>query len=463
MPSYLTNPLIDSVALANHNRSVSQITRERAVDLAAETVDIGGKESYVAANGEVINISQAIIDSANRIHSVPPLAQLVQPPANPAIDQSVISVENRTTQAAAYRLKMRGHIVLALNFADGTNPGSDFLQGGRSQEASLCRDSLLYKTLLGQPFYDIHNSMDARDVSDWCIVSQDVPFIRNANGDLLDLPWTCDVLTCAAPTWTPSRAAHVRDLFAQRIYRVLEVASSLGYTALVLGAWGCGLLGNDATETAKVFRTLLQGEFCGRFGDIVFAITDWSPERKFLASFAQELMSGAEVLPEHTFTVYQTRQPSQLKEMVADNTNHLELLACAAYAVAINTFNIAWLDPWLDQNLVARSSATCRQRMGSAEYMTYYAPILANWKRICMGRAPIHLGEIAWHYNQKTWCVLLHTCEDGTVYSAWIPTLTNDKITDVFSEIEAHIKTVNPTGVFPTGRINDLDRLLAVL
>jgi hypothetical protein len=33
------------------------------------------------------------------------------------------------------------------------------------------------------------------------------------------------------------------------------------------------------------FREALENQFRGAFSDIVFAITDWSPERRFLGPF----------------------------------------------------------------------------------------------------------------------------------------------------------------------------------
>ena len=53
----------------------------------------------------------------------------------------------------------------------------------------------------------------------------------------------------------------------------------------MLGAWGCGAFGNDAERTAGDFRRALEGEFDGAFSDVVFAVTDWSPERRFLGPF----------------------------------------------------------------------------------------------------------------------------------------------------------------------------------
>jgi uncharacterized protein (TIGR02452 family) len=68
---------------------------------------------------------------------------------------------------------------------------------------------------------------------------------------------------------------------------VLAIARAYGYTALVLGAWGCGAFGNDTHRTASDFRQALENEFDQVFSDIVFAITDWSPERRFLGPFRQ--------------------------------------------------------------------------------------------------------------------------------------------------------------------------------
>jgi uncharacterized protein (TIGR02452 family) len=70
-----------------------------------------------------------------------------------------------------------------------------------------------------------------------------------------------------------------------RIHRILAIAQSYGHAALVLGAWGCGAFANDANRTAVDFRQALETDFKGAFSDIVFAITDWSVERRFLGPF----------------------------------------------------------------------------------------------------------------------------------------------------------------------------------
>jgi uncharacterized protein (TIGR02452 family) len=59
------------------------------------------------------------------------------------------------------------------------------------------------------------------------------------------------------------------------------------------GAWGCGAFGNDLQRTASDFRQALEGEFSGVFSDIVFAVTDWSVERRFLGPFRDVFAEGS--------------------------------------------------------------------------------------------------------------------------------------------------------------------------
>jgi uncharacterized protein (TIGR02452 family) len=93
------------------------------------------------------------------------------------------------------------------------------------------------------------------------------------------------LITCAAPVVTRIGQPESGDLLQRRIHRVLSIAKAFGYSTLVLGAWGCGAFGNDPRRTAIDFRAALENEFRGAFADVVFAITDWSPERRFLGPF----------------------------------------------------------------------------------------------------------------------------------------------------------------------------------
>jgi len=93
------------------------------------------------------------------------------------------------------------------------------------------------------------------------------------------------VVTSAAPVAYRIGQPRAADLLRKRIHRVLSIARAYEYDTLVLGAWGCGAFGNDPRRTAIDFRNALEVDFAGAFSDIVFAITDWSPERRFLGPF----------------------------------------------------------------------------------------------------------------------------------------------------------------------------------
>jgi uncharacterized protein (TIGR02452 family) len=59
---------------------------------------------------------------------------------------------------------------------------------------------------------------------------------------------------------------------------------------VVLGAWGCGVFGNDPSEIAHLFHGALVGPFLGLFSQVVFAILDWSSEKRFIDLFQQVFM-----------------------------------------------------------------------------------------------------------------------------------------------------------------------------
>jgi uncharacterized protein (TIGR02452 family) len=218
--------------------------------------------------------------------TLPPDAPLPGPlpPVSPA---TRIQVANETTLAAARRLSESGRRVLALNFANGIEPGGGFLQGNRGQESVLCRSSALYATLQGDAMYAHHKARPLPDSTDWAILSPDVPVFRTDDGTSLERPWLLSFITCAAP-YAPTLALDASAaLMESRIRRVLAVARAFGYEALVLGAWGCGTYGNDPARIAAIFHAALR-EQSGAFAEVVFAVTDESSERAFFGPFAAE-------------------------------------------------------------------------------------------------------------------------------------------------------------------------------
>ncbi|MEQ9455608.1 MAG: TIGR02452 family protein [Phycisphaeraceae bacterium] len=204
-----------------------------------------------------------------------------------------VQVTNETTLAASQRLIAERLRPLALNFANGLHPGGGFLSGAKAQEEAICRSSALYATLVDDPMYDHHAQREEPDSTSWTILSPDVPVFRTEDGLALDEPWLLSLVTCAAPVASSIGQPRSGDLLQQRIHRVLAIAQAYGYSDLVLGAWGCGAFGNDSDRTARDFRDALVGPFQKAFSSVIFAITDWSPDRRHLGPF-RDVWASAE-------------------------------------------------------------------------------------------------------------------------------------------------------------------------
>lgn len=276
-------PCLDSDELAAARRRELDITRAAATALGISAVDAAEAGAYLF-EGTRVDWRASVEAAISAKVSIPPDAPL---PTHGAVafPETVVQVTNETTTAASKRLLEAGHRPLALNFANGISPGGGFLHGALAQEEAISRSSALYATLVGDRMYDVHRKRTDKASSDWTIYSPGVPIFRADDGTELPEPWLLDFLTCAAP-YAPTVGQPLSgDLLEPRIHRVLAIARAYGYETLVLGAWGCGAFGNDPKRTAVDFRRALENEFEGAFSHVVFAITDWSPERRFLGPF----------------------------------------------------------------------------------------------------------------------------------------------------------------------------------
>ncbi|MFB1490801.1 MULTISPECIES: TIGR02452 family protein [unclassified Thiocapsa] len=277
-------PCLDSEAHAQRCQADLAVPREQAARLGRSALEAIERGVYVDRAGRPVDWGEAVTAAVAAKRSLPPDAALPSAPA-PSRRETGVQVANETTLVAAKRLTETGERVLALNFANGIAPGGGFLHGARAQEEVLCRSSALYATLRGDPMYDAHRQRTLPDSTDWAILSPDVPVFRSDDGTPLDAHWPLSVITCAAPYAPGVGQPRAGDLLQQRIARVLDIARTHGYTALVLGAWGCGAFGNDPHRTARDFHAALM-RHAGAFAQVVFAVADWSPERRFLTPFA---------------------------------------------------------------------------------------------------------------------------------------------------------------------------------
>jgi uncharacterized protein (TIGR02452 family) len=264
--------------------------------IAQETERIVAAGGYRAPAGHEVSLAAEIeaARSATRLYGPAPLPV-------PAVDPvpSTVEVTGESSLEAAHRLTTTGTTPVAvLNFSSARNPGGGYLNGAQAQEEALCRASALYTCVReARAFYDHHRTHRDPFYTDRVIHSPAVPVFRDDRGTLLDTPYTTGFLTSAAPNasvvrrTTPERAPELPRALAVRAERVLETAAAHGYRRLVLGAWGCGVFGNDPTQVAAAFRALLMdggGRFVGAFAHVVFAVLDRTRGTSTRVAFERE-------------------------------------------------------------------------------------------------------------------------------------------------------------------------------
>ena len=241
-------PCLDSEERAAHCREVLDIPRQRAADLGRTAMVAAEMGAYPGPAGRPVDWRLALAKAVAAKRSLPPDARLPAP-STALSSQTQVQVANETTLVAARRLVAAGERVLALNFANGIHPGGGFLSGARAQEEVLCRSSGLYATMRGDPMYAAHRQRSLPDSTDWAILSPEVPMFREDDGTALPAPWQLSLVTCAAPYAPTVGRPQAGDLLQGRIRRVLAIGRAFDYSALVLGAWGCGAFGNDPART----------------------------------------------------------------------------------------------------------------------------------------------------------------------------------------------------------------------
>lgn len=88
-----------------------------------------------------------------------------------------------------------------------------------------------------------------------------------------------DVITCAAPNKSAAQKyQNVSDEENTRVLRlrikfVLDIAKNNQVNTLILGAYGCGVFGQDPKEVASIFKEYLENSHkC--FKKVIFAIPE---------------------------------------------------------------------------------------------------------------------------------------------------------------------------------------------
>jgi uncharacterized protein (TIGR02452 family) len=264
--------------------------RAHAARLGRETVALLSVANYRSPSGRHIELRAALDAARQGTVEYPPGKNVPLP--TPRGARTVFSVENDTVLAVGRRMSAKGPVA-ALNFASATTPGGGFLDGARAQEESIARSSGLYTALERCDMYRFHGARPDAMYTNYVIYSPEVPVFRTDMGELLDNPWPLSVVTspavngAALARYAPSRLGDVDSVMSIRAEKVLSVAAAHGVRRFILGAWGCGAFGLRAEMMAQVFRNAFGGPFRAVFDEIVFAVTDWSADRRFIQPFVR--------------------------------------------------------------------------------------------------------------------------------------------------------------------------------
>jgi uncharacterized protein (TIGR02452 family) len=260
--------------------------------LAAQTLAICAAGSYLAPSGQQVSIATslaaAIKGTALHAPGEPPTARLDR------FATTELTVRNESTFAAIRRLSTPGRQVAALNFASARTPGGGFQRGTSAQEEALAYASGLYPCLISAPTYYARNREFGSPLYlDLAIFSPLVPFFRDDFHTLLEHPIFASVITAPAPNARaiaerePASGRLAGPALRRRAQLILEIAAAHRVDRLVLGAWGCGVFGNDPHTVAGIFADLLKpgGPYAHDFERVVFAVLDRSAEKSSLRAF----------------------------------------------------------------------------------------------------------------------------------------------------------------------------------
>jgi len=276
------------------------LNREVRTRIALSTLAALEQGGYQTAAGQPIPLAamQRAAETGSHLYRPADAAELLQEFDQPFGAPAEVRVYHATTLEAAAALVAAGGRVGCLNFASARNPGGGFLGGSQAQEESLARSSGLYPCLTQFREMYAHNSRpDSTGLySDYFIYSPGVPVFRGEAGEWLEQPLAVDFITAPAVNAgalrqnSPELLPQLRPTMQHRLRLVLAAAARHGIGSLVLGAWGCGVFGNEPAEVAELFAEALADErIRGRFRRIDFAIFDPKPPHNTLLAFERAL------------------------------------------------------------------------------------------------------------------------------------------------------------------------------
>lgn len=208
----------------------------------------------------------------------------------PQYENTWIYVNKYSTIQAAinchdYALKQDKPLkICILNFADAFKPGGGYLNGRSPQEETLCRQTLLYPTLIAeesQQLYEKNRNIKNCSINnDLMIYSENVEVIRDDSYEFIEDKFKVNIISCAAIDNRRKHFGNSSKIMERRIRKIIKLAAFEKNDILILGAFGCGIFKNNPNEIAYIFRKILiQENMKDHFQSIWFPI--YKSEKNF--------------------------------------------------------------------------------------------------------------------------------------------------------------------------------------
>jgi uncharacterized protein (TIGR02452 family) len=170
-----------------------------------------------------------------------------------------IEVVNSDSVSALTEFSKTGKTAV-LNMASYKRPGGGVINGARAQEECLFRCSNLGH-VISTDFYPLQD--------DELLWTKDAVFFKDVNyGYMKDVK--VDVVTIAAINLNAQKVDNYEELTKNKIRLMLSIATKNNIDNIILGAWGCGVFGNEPSKMAKMFMDVINEGYS--FDNIIFAI-----------------------------------------------------------------------------------------------------------------------------------------------------------------------------------------------
>lgn len=237
--------------------------RQRRKEIAEETLYISREGYYATVEGDEVRFNPTFY-SESEIWGQEYLEELTRKWGSFSPVQPEILYMNESVVDTIFRLKADGEDLgktCILNFASAKHPGGGFLKGSMAQEEALAYCSTLYVSQVGSPYYRENRLNPSKMYCDNMQYAR-VLFFRDSSFRLVKDPIETNVISAPAVNMQQVKLREDPTIAAQVMKRrmgyVIDLMLEKGCLTAVLGAWGCGVFGNNPYTIAENWKSLLQ-------------------------------------------------------------------------------------------------------------------------------------------------------------------------------------------------------------